>query len=90
LIVEVLSPGSANEKRDREAKLKLYSRRGVHEYWIADWRRRQIEVFRREDTQLKLNATLAESDTLTTPLLSGFTCPVASLFAGIPADSTTP
>src|SRR5207245_2900113 len=28
LIVEVLSPGAHNEQRDREAKLKLYSRRG--------------------------------------------------------------
>src|ERR1041384_6397360 len=31
LVVEVLSPGSANERRDREAKLQLYSRRGVSE-----------------------------------------------------------
>ncbi|MBI2218960.1 MAG: Uma2 family endonuclease, partial [Candidatus Rokubacteria bacterium] len=30
LIVEVLSPGAANERRDREVKLTLYSRRGVH------------------------------------------------------------
>ncbi len=36
LVVEVLSPGSLNERRDREAKLKLYSRRGVHEYWIVE------------------------------------------------------
>ena len=60
LIVEVLSPGSANEKRDREAKLKLYSRRGVDEYWIIDWRRRNMQVFRREDARLVLTATLAE------------------------------
>jgi Uma2 family endonuclease len=32
LVVEVLSPGKANEQRDRQAKLKLYSRRGVQEY----------------------------------------------------------
>lgn len=32
LVVEVLSPGSTNERRDREAKLKLYSNRGVEEY----------------------------------------------------------
>src|SRR5262249_9840682 len=32
LVIEVLSPGSANEKRDRVAKLDLYSRRGVAEY----------------------------------------------------------
>jgi Uma2 family endonuclease len=88
LIVEVLSPGSANEKRDREAKLKLYSRRGVDEYWIIDWQQRRIEVFRREDASLALTATLSEADTLTTPLLSGFVCRVADLFSGIPAEKT--
>lgn len=32
LIVEVLSPGTQNEQRDRETKLKLYAERGVQEY----------------------------------------------------------
>ena len=32
LAVEVLSPGASNERRDREATLKLYSRRSVAEY----------------------------------------------------------
>ncbi len=36
LVVEVLSPGKRNEYRDRQAKLKLYSRRGVTEYRIVD------------------------------------------------------
>ncbi len=84
LIVEVLSPGAANEKRDRDAKLKLYSRRGVGEYWIMDWRRRSVEVFRRKTARLVLTATLADSDTLTTPLLPRFACRVSELFAGIP------
>jgi Uma2 family endonuclease len=88
LIVEVLSPGAANEKRDREAKLKLYSRRGIQEYWIADWRRRKLEVYRREDARLALAATLAESDTLTTPLLPALACRTADLFFGIPADTS--
>ena len=87
LIVEVISPGAANENRDREAKLKLYSRRGVDEYWIVDWRLRHLEVFRREDARLVLAATFAESDLLTAPLLSGFSCQISELFAGIPADS---
>jgi Uma2 family endonuclease len=86
LIAEVLSPGAANEKRDREAKLKLYSRRGVDEYWVIDWRQRHAEVFRRESARLVLTATLGESDILTTPLLPGFTCRVAELFAGIPVN----
>lgn len=81
LVIEVLSPGSQNERRDREAKLKLYSRRGVQEYWIADWMKRQIEVYRREDLALQLIATLLPADTLSSPLLPGFACPLAKLFA---------
>ena len=48
LVVEVLSPGRANEVRDREIKLGLYSRRGADEYWIADWQARFVDVFRGE------------------------------------------
>jgi Uma2 family endonuclease len=80
LVVEILSPGTANERRDREAKLKLYSRRGVLEYWIVDWRARQVEMYRREALALRLVATLYSADTLTSPLLPGFACPVTTLF----------
>jgi len=44
LVVEVLSPGMSNERRDREAKLKLYSIRGVLEYWIVNFREQCIEA----------------------------------------------
>lgn len=84
LVVEVLSPGSTNERRDREAKLKLYALRGVLEYWIVNWQKRQVEVFRRAEITLKLEGTLREEDALTSPYLPGFKCPVGSLFAQIP------
>jgi Uma2 family endonuclease len=80
LVVEVLSPGSTNERCDREAKLKLYSRRGIIEYWIVDWRTQRIEVYRREELALRLAATLYATDTLASPLLPGFACQVATLF----------
>ena len=80
LVIEVLSSGSGNEQRDRELKRKLYTLRGVQEYWIADWRLRQIEVYQRERGQLRLQATLLTADELTTPLLTGFTCPITRLF----------
>ncbi len=85
LVVEVLSPGTTNERRDREAKLKLYAQRGVLEYWIVDWRQRQVEVFRRAEVTLRLEGTFREEDTLTSPHLPGFSCPVGSLFAQLPA-----
>lgn len=87
IVVEVLSPGLANVRRDRETKLKLYARRGADEYWIADWPRRQVEVYRRDGLTLALVATLGPGDTLTSPLLPGFAVPLDRLFLGIPAGS---
>src|SRR5947209_17666348 len=46
LVVEVLSPGPANEHRDREVKLKLYSRRNAKEYWVVNWQERSLEIYR--------------------------------------------
>ena len=81
LIIEVLSAGTENERRDRDLKVRLYSVRGVQEYWIANWRLQQIEVYRREQTSLRLVATLLRNDQLTSPLLPGFSCSVAQIFA---------
>ena len=67
LVVEVLSVGSKNGQRDREVKLKLYSLYGVREYWIAGWRMKTIEVYRRQDAQLKMVATLTAQDLLRLP-----------------------
>ena len=80
LAIEVLSAGTENERRDREVKLKLYSSRGVLEYWIADWRTKQIQVYRRENGVLKLAMTLFESDMLTSPLLPDFSCLISQVF----------
>jgi Uma2 family endonuclease len=70
-----------NERRDRDLKLNLYSRQGVQEYWIVDWREHLLEVYRRPEGELVLVATLRDGDVLATPLLPGFTCAVVSLWA---------
>jgi Uma2 family endonuclease len=88
LIVEVLSPGTQNERREslrlvcdeRETKLKLYAERGVQEYWILDWRTQQLEVYCRQDAFLRLVATLFSSDVLTSPILPNFSCAVTEFF----------
>jgi Uma2 family endonuclease len=81
LVVEVLSRGKENEIKDREIKLKLYSEREVEEYWICDFLQQQIEIYRRQDAELKLTQTLSNKDMLTSPLLPGFSYPVARIFA---------
>lgn len=80
LVVEVLSPGAGNEERDRERKLDLYARWHVPEYWLLDWRRRIVQVYRREEDALRLAATLKPGDTLTSPLLPGFSVDVGQFF----------
>ncbi|MEM9002492.1 MAG: Uma2 family endonuclease [Cyanobacteria bacterium P01_F01_bin.86] len=80
LVVEVLSEGSNNERRDREAKLKLYSLQGVQEYWIVNWRLQQIEVHRRQNTRLQQIATLLADNDITSPLLPDFSCQVKTFF----------
>ncbi|MBE9032370.1 Uma2 family endonuclease [filamentous cyanobacterium LEGE 11480] len=80
LVVEVLSPGEKNERRDRDLKLRLYSARGVREYWIISRPLQSIEVYRRSAGVLALNHTLLIGDQITSPMLSGFRYPVDRLF----------
>ncbi len=83
LAVEVLSPGSENERRDCEVKLKLYSRRNVNEYWVINWRTHTLEVYQRENAVLVLVKTLNEDDILESQLLPGFRCNVSQLFKNL-------
>lgn len=81
LVVEVLSAGDRNQERDRETKLRFYSRHGVREYWIASWQQQTIEVYRRANQQLALVDTLGIEDTLSSPQLPGFSVAIAQILA---------
>jgi Uma2 family endonuclease len=79
LVIEVLSYGGLNESRDKEFKRKLYSARGVDEYWIVDWQQQTVEIYRREAAVLQLIATLRAGDELTSPLLPDFRLKVSQI-----------
>jgi len=85
LVVEVLSPGPANERRDLQAKFGLSTRQDVKKYWIVDWRRHTVRIYRRSDQTLELVATLGDGETLTSPLLPGFAHPVSELWEARPS-----
>jgi Uma2 family endonuclease len=80
LVVEILSAGEVNERRDKSVKLKLYSQFGVREYWIVNWQLQTLEVYRRNDAKLELFCTLLPGDMLTSPLLPEFTMAIDSIF----------
>lgn len=55
LVVEVVSPGKANEERDYRYKRSEYAARGISEYWIVDPQQSKVSV-------LTLVAGLYEAD----------------------------
>jgi Uma2 family endonuclease len=77
LIIEILSPGTENERRDRQSKQQLYRKYGVKEYWIVDPEKRAIQIYR--SSKLRLVASLGIRDEITTPLLPGFKCKVREI-----------
>jgi Uma2 family endonuclease len=80
LVVEVLSQTPRDISRDRQMKLKLYSRVGVREYWIIDWQQQRVEIYRRSQASLEQVSTVFAEDVLTSPLFANFTLAVADLF----------
>lgn len=80
LVIEIMSPGAENERRDRTAKRQLYGKYGVREYWVVDPAKRTIEVYVLAGHTLKLQVRFAEDDDLMSSLLPGFSCKVESIF----------
>lgn len=80
LVVEILSPGEQNQRRDQEIKLKLYSRQGVQEYWIISWQLQTVQIYRRQQAQLQMVSTLLMGDSLSSPLLPEFSLCLEEIF----------
>ena len=81
LVVEILSPST--RKRDREIKRQLYDRSGVREYWLVDPEQDVVTIYRRAvDGSFPQVARLTATalDNVDTPLLQGWSLPVARLF----------
>jgi Uma2 family endonuclease len=80
LVIEILSPGSANIRRDRITKLQLYSTHGVAEYWIVDPQNESLERYVRQGPHLALLEVLNNDDILSTTNLPGFSCKLSEIF----------
>ncbi len=77
LVVEVLS--ETTEESDRTTKLKLYARSGVQEYWLIDPAGPSAEIFRQKNQSLESAAKLEADDSITSPLLPGFSLSLKKL-----------
>jgi Uma2 family endonuclease len=81
LVIEILSAGSENLRRDRVAKRRLYGKHGVPEYWMVDRDQQGVEIYRLQGESLELASTLQGNDQISTPVLPGFSCAASQIFA---------
>ena len=80
LVVEILSPSTA--ERDRSVKFELYAQHGVQEYWIVNPDARTITVFLLNEGEFEEVDTYSEGETLTSPILTGFSIALDEIFGG--------
>jgi len=81
LVIEVVSPGSANSRRDRVDKLPLYSKHPVQEYWIVDPGDLTVEQYVSDGSSLTLSQTLqSEEERLSSAAIPGFSCLLSQIF----------
>jgi Uma2 family endonuclease len=81
LVIEILSPST--RKRDRDVKRRLYERAGVREYWLVDPDLNAVTMYRRAEGgsfPLAAHLTAERHDTLTTPLVPGWSVGLVRLF----------
>ena len=80
IVVEILSPGSENRRRDLSVKRQLYAKYGVKEYWIVDSENQSVLIFHLQEQTLEEIATLRGIDEITSPLLPGFHLKAGAVF----------
>lgn len=78
LVIEIISPGSA--QRDRIIKRKIYALHGVKEYWMVHPEKEQIQVLRLEKGDFRKITDLTKEDVLTSPMFNGLEIRFADVF----------
>jgi Uma2 family endonuclease len=81
LVVEVVSGGEENRKRDLVTKRQEYAEAGITEYWMVDPQERQITVLVLDGQTYREHGIFGPGAAATSVLLRGFTASVDAVFA---------
>jgi Uma2 family endonuclease len=81
LVVEVVSEGEENRRRDYVEKRREYAQAGIAEYWIVDPQVREIIVLSLAGHEYREHGTFGRGGTATSPTLEGFQIAVDAIFA---------
>lgn len=81
LIMEIVSPGKENRKRDLEEKRAAYAEAGIPEYWIVDPEQKTISVLTLEGAEYRVAGAYGDGEQAASVLLPGFTVDVSAAWA---------
>jgi Uma2 family endonuclease len=81
LVIEVVSPGKKNRKRDLQTKRRAYARARIAEYWIVDPHTQTITVLTLSARTYKAHGAFKPGDRATSKLLVDFWVDVTAAFA---------
>jgi Uma2 family endonuclease len=80
IVIEIVSSGAENRRRDFLVKRQLYGKYGIEEYWIIDTENRHVLIHRLKGQSLEEVAALRDEEEITSPLLPGFHLPAGAIF----------
>jgi Uma2 family endonuclease len=78
LVVEILSPGTA--ERDRGFKFRRYEKEGVNEYWIVDPVEEHVEIYTPQKNGYELFDQFSNDDEISPPLFSELSFKLSELW----------
>ena len=80
LIIEIMSPGSENVRRDQVVKRQTYARFGVEEYWIVEPVVEVVDISRLQNNILASVGVFRNEDEISSPLLPDLSVRVSDVF----------
>jgi Uma2 family endonuclease len=80
IVIEILSPGRVNARRDLQVKRELYDMYQVPEYWVVDHFDKEILVFKRNEASLRQGKFYRKDEAVETPFLPKFKLKINNLF----------
>ena len=84
LVMEVVSPGDEDRRRDLKTKREEYAQAGIPEYWIVDPELEQITVLTLDGQTYVVHGEFKRGEQATSKLLPGFGVDVTSALTAKP------
>jgi Uma2 family endonuclease len=88
LVVEVVSDGPEDRRRDYEEKRVEYAEAQIAEYWIVDPRERQVTILALDAAHYRQHGVFRPGDTATSACFPDLQLTVSELF--VKCDAETP